>query len=186
MPYTNTQAYVCPFNSWTVLTWLGYVCMCVMYICIYTVFPRVYIVHIFHPPSTWKLGCVHYEAPHHCGCVLVCGVRWLGVIFTLWDWNDGCTSSMSVVHATMKPSHTYCPHPGKIPGSVQNMWTNKASAQGVEQKLPPDWDEIFSKSTGKTYYYNRLHLCVCCIFSICIYASNHVIKQRVGLSFTLP
>jgi len=185
MPYTNTQACVCPFFSPILgLCWHDSdIYVYVMYICIYTVFPCVYVVHVFftHPrPESWA-ACI----TKHPTIVGVC-LRWLGVIFTLWDWNDGCTSSMSVVHATMKPSHTYCPYPGKLPGNVQNMWTNKASAQGVEQKLPPDWDEIFSKSTGKTYYYNRLHLCVCCIFSICIYASNHVIKQRVGLSFTLP
>ena len=56
-------------------------------------------------------------------------------------------------------------------------WSNTAGPRGVassqfngqslDRKLPPDWEEIFSKSTGKTYYYNRCAMFRCgrCVLS---------------------
>ena len=57
-------------NSWIVLTWLGYICICNVHLHIHSFPLCVRRACVFHPPSTWELGCVHYEAPHHCGCVL--------------------------------------------------------------------------------------------------------------------
>jgi hypothetical protein len=38
-----------------------------------------------------------------------------------------------------------------MPGSLQKPWNKNQGAP----KLPPDWEEVHSKSTGKYYFYNR-------------------------------
>jgi hypothetical protein len=88
-------------------------------------------------------------------------------------------------------THVYC-ITGKIPGNVQNQWTNKGPdvREAPGGKLPPDWEEIFSKSTGKNYYYNRceflsmracMHVSACACVCVCMCVSIRK-KYRGGNS----
>ena len=78
--------------------------------------------------------------------------------------------SRGSVHTRRCPCPFSCPNLTHVrlgtdtssdPGiDVQNMWAGrKMPPQGAQNVLPPDWEEVFSKSTGKHYFYNRLNTC---------------------------
>lgn len=67
--------------------------------------------------------------------------------------------------------------------NMQTPWDK--GAQAPAKQLPPDWEEIYSKSTGKFYFYNRSAACFPTPLPSPARAVRHIASGDMGISVLL-